>query len=516
MPNKPNIIIIMTDQQQTKMCKREGFEANTMPFIDSLAKEGVWFEKAYTTCPLCSPARVSMLTGRYGSAHHIMHNPRPQHDADFPDPWIVNEYDVIYEKDILDVARSKGYTTALVGKNHAHPDNKKFDYVCSFHHAGGFHEGKTEEEIEFDDWIRTLPQGICVEPTPFAPKQQIPYRVVTKAMDWIENHRENPFLLWLSFPEPHNPYQVPEPYFSMFDGDGYVEPDANVDYLENKNYKWQVMYDIFSCAFSKDFNDLAQVVKRARSNYMGMLRFIDDQIKRFVNYLKGLDIFDNTIIVFLSDHGDFAGEFGFLRKGVELSELLTRIPLIFIGPGILRGKKMSDMHVSIADIMPTLCEALEADIPDSVQGKSLWPMLTGQQYPKEDFQSAYCELGNGGNFYSKNDVEERKEHFYKKKYQELNTFAMTGLMRMVRKGEWKLVYDMKGHGEMYHLAKDPNEIHNLYNDPQYAAKKTELIEELLKWCINVQDPMVIREDGYQIKQPRLIDKHHFWFGKDYK
>ena len=103
---KPNIVVIMTDQQRADVSRREGFGLDTTPFLDSLAKKGTWFDRAYTTMPACLPARVSMLTGRYPSATHA----RTNHNGN----------DAFYQSDLYDILRDNGYQTALCGKNHSH------------------------------------------------------------------------------------------------------------------------------------------------------------------------------------------------------------------------------------------------------------------------------------------------------------------------------------------------------------------------------------------------------------
>lgn len=202
MPNKPNIIIIMTDQQRADQSRREGFALDTTPFLDRLATQGTWFNKAYTSMPACVPARVSMLTGRYPSATHV----RTNHNIE----------DAHYSEDLFDVFRRNGYRTALVGKNHSHlkPEKADFWYECG--HLGIDGEERTDQEKAFDDWLKTTHFHMSKDAAPFPVECQIPYRLVTQAQRWVYSQQEKPFLLWLSFPEPHNPYQVPEPYYSMF------------------------------------------------------------------------------------------------------------------------------------------------------------------------------------------------------------------------------------------------------------------------------------------------------------
>ncbi|NIV28956.1 MAG: sulfatase-like hydrolase/transferase, partial [Anaerolineae bacterium] len=199
---RPNIVIIMTDQQQAAASAREGFPLDTTPFLDNLAREGMWFDRAYTAAPVCGPARVSILTGRFPSAHRVRVN-HHRHLA-------------TYEQDLVDVVRGAGYATAMIGKNHSHLTPDRLDHWFELSHEGGSGEGRTDHEKAFDRWMDDLNHGVSMEPTAFPPECQGPYRAVSDAQEWVRSIKGRPFFIWLSFAEPHSPYQVPEPYFSLF------------------------------------------------------------------------------------------------------------------------------------------------------------------------------------------------------------------------------------------------------------------------------------------------------------
>ena len=199
---RPNVVIIMTDQQRADQSAREGFELDTTPFLDDLARSGTWFNRAYTSVPACGPARVSMLTGRYPNATRV----RTNHNVE----------DATYCEDLYDVMRNAGYATALCGKNHSHIPADRTDHYFQVGHGGGSGEDRTEDEKGFDEYLGNLHHRADAGPAPFPLETQCPYRAVSSATKWIESLDKDPFFLWLSFPEPHNPYQACEPYFSMF------------------------------------------------------------------------------------------------------------------------------------------------------------------------------------------------------------------------------------------------------------------------------------------------------------
>lgn len=487
MQKKPNIVIIMSDQQRADISAREGFPLDTTPFLDRLARQGAWFNHAYTTMPACLPARVSMLTGRYPSVTHA----RTNH----------NGGDCVFGKDLLEVLREQGYNTAVCGKNHSYLTPERVDHWFELSHEGWpFDKNRTEEEKGFDAFLHSLHHRTWMEPTPFPQETQCPHRAVSDAMRWIDSLKDDkqPFFVWLSFPEPHNPYQVPEPYFSLFPPEVVPPNRAGKEALERKGFKFQWTRHIGDIAFP-DYDD--QLV-RARSNYLGMLRLINDQVERFVEHLKQNDLLQNTIIIYLADHGDFVGEYGLVRKGPETPEVLVRVPMSFTGPGIVPSAEPREDFISIADIMPTLCEAIGVEIPAGVQGRSLWPMLTGKAYPKDEFRSALVEQGFGGLHYTGSDPYDPYTDGLEESvsFDELNGWSQSGTLRAVIKGDWKLVYDMMGNGQLYHLACDPVELKNLYGLPEHSAKQTELLEEMLAWVLKVQDPLPYPRRRYQFKR----------------
>lgn len=256
-------------------------------------------------------------------------------------------------------------------------------------------------------------------------------------------------------------------------------------------------------------------IPRIRSNYYGMMRLIDDQIRSFVNYLKQNDLYDNTILIFVADHGDFTGEYGLIKKGVEVPECLTRIPMLWHGAGIIKNKQPHTAHVSNVDIMPTICDMLNVNIPDGVQGRSLWPLLTGKKYPKEEFESMIVQQGYGGLHFT--DLKEYDPYIQdgtlskgKIEFDELNTWTQSGTMRMVRKGDWKLVYDMQGKGELYNLVKDPAEIKNLFTDKIYSGKRIELLQDMLTWELRTQDPLPLPHPNKMRRYGFKHDPKNYW------
>jgi arylsulfatase A-like enzyme len=268
--------------------------------------------------------------------------------------------------------------------------------------------------------------------------------------------------------------------------------------LKEKGFKWK---------FTKKqghlgIPDYADTLPRMRSTYLGMLRMIDDQVKRFVNILEQQGLRENTILFFVSDHGDFVGEYGLMRKGAEIPDLLMRIPFQVHGPGIQKHDGPHPAHVSLVDLMPTICDIIDVSLPEGVQGRSLFPLLQGDPYPEKEFSSIYAEHGIGGLNYHEED--HPNYHLYtidSISFNELNSYTQGGFMRMVRKNQWKLIFDSEGVGQLYHIENDPAELQNLYHEPSYANILLDLMAELQIWSMRAVDPFPSPKSWPAIQEP---------------
>ncbi len=499
----PNILFVVSDQHRAGLTKRSGYPLDTSPTLDRLSDIGVSFDRAYCTAPLCVPSRTSMLTGRWPDAHRVRDNE------------MIDE--AFYPKHVYQVAKEAGYRTGLVGKNHTFLKPSDLDLWHEYGLQKGYIAPNAPESYtEFQKWLGTLHANIGLEPTPFPVEVQFPYRIVSDAMEFIQGAGSQPWMLQVGFSEPHDPEQVPAPYWDMFPPDKVPPRCAGPDALKQLGYLAQWEYGHQEAGFPTEEN-----WKRYKSNYLGMLRLLDDQLARLVTFLDDHGMRENTVIIYLADHGDYLMDYGLGRKGVGLPECLTRIPMVWSGPGIKPSKVGSTVHTSMADFMPTICEVLGAPIPYGVQGRSLWPLLRGEDYPREEFRSVYTTVGVGGLFYEASDhvpftlaegpgaAEQGRAHPGTAGFDELNKVTMSGLQKMVRMGDWKLIFDMMGYGQVYHLPSDPCELKNLFGDPNATAAQAALMAELLMWSIRTQDslPTGPQNVKYQTKWSTI----HNWY-----
>ena len=473
---KPNILVIMADQHRFGLTRASGFPLDTMPTLDGLAARGVSFDRAYTTAPLCVPARISMLTGRWPHAHRVRQNSAPGA--------------AVFEADLFQLTRGYGYRTALIGKNHTYlkPDN--VDVWRPYSHLDGWiPQGAPREYREFDQWMGRLNHGTSLTAAPFSSEVQFPYRIASNAIEFIKESGDRPFTLWMSFAEPHNPYQVSKPYFDMFPPDAVPPRGAGPETFRTKGFQWQWLQSLEE----RTYPGYRDHWRRTRSNYLGMLRLIDDQVARVLRHLADSGKAQNTVILYLADHGDYFCDYGLERKGAGLPEVLTRIPMVWTGWNIRPQK--SDAFVSTADVLPTLCEAIGLGIPPGAQGRSLWPLLQGKPYPRAEFESIYAEVGFGGMHYGPNDNipdtwgRGRVAADATPTYDELNPVTQSGSLKMVRRGDWKLTFDMMGNGELYNVVRDPYELANLYGRNENSEIQHQLLTDLLRWTIRTQDDL---------------------------
>lgn len=497
---QPDIVIILTDQHRADVSMREGFPLDTTPFLDGLAADGVWFDRAYTTSPLCCPARTSLLTGRWPSAHRVTENPA----ADV----------AVFDADLVQTARRAGYATAMIGKNHTYLSADDVDHWAEFMHDGAVRGEPTEPEGEFDRWLGALRHRTSDEPTPFPVELQNPHRIVDEALRWVREADERPILLFVSFPEPHNPYQVPEPYFSMFPPETLPSVGVGAEALPDRSFSWRYLRDLGEHAV----DDYEGAIARSRANYFGMLRLIDDEVRRLHDGLEARHASHERVLLATADHGDYVGEYGLVRKGAEIPDVLARVPLVVTGDriGATGGADAhrasrpetgaSDAHVSIADLMPTLCEAMGEPLPPGVQGRSLWPLLTGAPYPEAEFDSVYVEQGMGGLPYEASDVPDPMPGLFTDgpdgapRFDELNAVTQSGRRRKLRSGDWTLYADVVGDFRLYDLSTDPDELDDRWDDPAARAARDRLTAQLVVWQMRAEDPLPVVARGYVRKQ----------------
>ncbi len=410
-PDKPNIVIIVSDDQGNADAgyQRSAPKIST-PSIDKLASDGIVFTNGYSSAYVCAPTRAGLLTGRYQQRFGFYRAPDSRKGMP------------LTEITLADVLKKDGYHTGAFGKWHLgltkeyHPCSRGFDEFYGFlgHGAHDYFDLSIKENA--DDYHQPIYRNL----TPISDTGYLTDNLAREACSFIKNnaHKENPFFLYLPFNAVHTPLQAPEKDIKMFNtGD----PKRDIQ--------------------------------------LAMLHRMDIAIGDVIKTLKKEDVYRNTIVFFFSDNGGAR-----VSKAINLPlrdfkhsvyEGGLRVPFIMSWPDKFKPSTCDEPVISI-DIMPTVCAALDIDLPAKkiYDGKNILPAIEGKL----------------------------KEPLHKQLYFDGNDDTWA-----VREGKWKLLFSKKGNLELYNLAEDLSEQNNLVK--QYPDIVTDLKTKYTKWRNEMGTPM---------------------------
>ena len=452
---KPNIIIIQTDEHnfRTLGCYREqlskeqafiwgeGVKVDT-PNLDRLAHEGAICNNFYASSPVCTPSRASLMSGLYPIATASYQNDIPMKD------------DIITFAEVL---RKEGYATSYLGKWHldgkAKPGfapERKFGfednrYMFNRGHwkAIGEKNGKPyllgnvdlEKETQRVNLNNVGAQNFTTD------------FLTNKALEILERDKRKPFCMMISIPDPHGPNQVRPPYDTMFK-DMHFETPKTMKTPVDKMPKWAV-------SKREMVNEYNQTDMQ---RYFGMVKCIDDNIGRLLDFLDKNGLTDNTIVVFTSDHGDLMGEHHRHNKSVPY-ETSARIPFLLRYPNkVLQGKIIKKTYTT-TDFAPTILALMDAPPINEVHGINA----------KDDFISNEKEV-----------IDDRITY--------MTSSNQTWVAAMNYK--YKLVVSVSDTPWLIDLEKDPDEETNYYNDPKYQSTAKELASALREKLKTYKDPII--------------------------
>jgi arylsulfatase A-like enzyme len=338
---RPNIVVILADDQGWGDLSVHGNSNLSTPHIDSLARDGALFDRFYV-CPVCSPTRAEFLTGRYHPRGGVWSTSTGGERLDLD------------EKTIGDTFKAAGYATAAFGKWHNgsqfpyHPNGRGFDEYYGFPsgHWGEYFDPPLEHNGQF-----------------VKGKGYITDDLTDHAMAFIEQNRERPFFCYMPFNTPHSPMQVPDRFYDKF---------------RNSDVKMR----------HQDADKEELGMTRAA---LAMCENIDWNVGRLLKKLDELKLSERTIVLYFSDNGpnSFRWNGGMKGRKGSTDEGGVRSPLLVRWPGRVPPRKSSDTFVSLHDIVPTILEACGEPVPKKVQAQSLVPMLTGKA--KEHRQRVFIE-----------------------------------------------------------------------------------------------------------------------------
>jgi len=423
MPQPRNILVIMSDEHNPRVLGSAGHPVIHTPNLDALAARGTSFSSAYTTCPVCIPARAGFACGKY------IHQIGFWDNADAYDGSIPSWHHML---------RDRGHRVASIGKLHFR--------------ANGEDHGFSEEQIPMhiyqekgdllglirDDMPR---RGNSKKMIAMAGPGESSYtfydkEICSKAQVWLREQatqpQDKPWVLFVSFVAPHFPLTAPpEHYYRYFNRELPMpklyarELRPKHPYLED--YRNSFCYD--------DFFESEADVKKALSGYFGLVSYLDENVGKVLAALEDTGLARDTLVMYTSDHGDNLGARGLWGKST-MYEQIAGVPFIVAGPGIPRGRTV-DTPVSHVDALPTILEAAGAPVPPGFPGVSLREVANGAT-PDRTVLSEYHAMGSTTGAYA------------------------------IRMGKWKYVHYAKYPPQLFDLERDPDEIDDLASVPAHA------------------------------------------------
>jgi arylsulfatase A-like enzyme len=475
MPERPNILFVLTDQQRYDSLACYGNNWIEAPTLNSLADESFVFDAAYVTQPVCTPARASILTGLYPQSTGLSRNNIP-----LPDNVPV----------IAEMA-PEDYYCAYFGKWHLGNDTirqRGFDHWVSIEDFHRPRYTKREYRNVEADYNRHLREH-GIEPPSFTKsyeswvaganltEEQTQAGFLGKtASEFIcdypqSAHGSDPLMMFVSFFEPHPPYTGP--LNGLYDpgslpvGPAFLKrPDSGslVNRLRADYYLSGGLNPLG--AAGGDFHDTTTEAgwRKLRAQYFANVTLVDRQLEKIFGALKEAGMWDNTVVVFTSEHGEMGGDHGMLEKR-SLYEEASRVPLLMRVPWLSRQQKRIPGSSGQVDLVPTLLELMGQELPDHLQGKSRLPVLRGEE-----------SLEDNDVFVQWNGMGDRN----------LGTPAINRMVsvpwRSVVTGDrWKLNLSPGDQCELYDLNTDPHEMTNLFDRSEHRDRVREMAARIRIW-----------------------------------
>tara|TARA_R100000027_G_scaffold67066_1_gene64503 strand:- start:284 stop:1789 length:1506 start_codon:yes stop_codon:yes gene_type:complete len=442
--SKNQSVLFLIDTQGTNVvgCYRPDLKLGT-PHLDRLASEGIRFDKAYTCSPVCGPARSAIFTGLYPHSNGVLGNDMAPH-ADLPT--------------LGQRLTKRGIKTGYVGKWHL----DGFDYFGDGRCPNGW-----DPDIWFDglNYLQSLPDETArqlsrnvhgpesVAEHGITSEFTHAHRIADRAIQFIETHRDEDFLLVVSIDEPHHPFICPEPFISEFEDFEYPVKTWNADLSE----KTQQQRD-----WAEHQEKLSKGPTLKHSPYFACNSYCDSQIGRVLSSIDRTT--PDALVIHTSDHGDMLNSHGLMGKGPVAYEEVTRIPLIVRWPRNAPAGASSKCPVSHIDLVPTLLDYHGLEQPPILQGKSLLPQLEQPAHRTNDcvfieFNRFEVDHDGFGSFYP---------------------------IRAATDGRYKLALNLHDRDEFYDLESDPDELNNRIDLP--SPERDRLHRAILDWMDATRDP----------------------------
>ncbi|MEJ5868278.1 sulfatase-like hydrolase/transferase [Pseudokineococcus sp. 5B2Z-1] len=467
---RPNVVFVITDQQRFDTVAALGHDHVDTPHLDRLVAEGTAFTRTYVTAPSCAPSRASLFTGMYPHSTGVLRNDDVWHHS-----WVER-------------LAAAGYRCTNVGKMHTYP------YETSI----GFHERHVVENKDrghpdlpffLDSWDKALHVRGLEKPDRVSLRGREDYRenlgaftwslpedmhpdhfVGDLARWWLERYLggspettgsrpgEQPFFLQVGFPGPHPPYDPVPRYLERYADRDVPLPHRTPEDLAAQPEPLQELrrahqaVDHDAVVHLEDPSD--EQLRRQRRHYLANVTMLDDQVGALREVLERLGVWDDTVLVFTSDHGDCLNDHGHSQKWT-MYDPSVRVPAIVAGPGVAEGRRVEGL-TSMMDLGPTVLELAGVEVPHWMEAQSLVPALRGEEWPGREHAFS----------------EHARDHI----------LTGTAMMTMVRDDRWKLVsFVDSDEGQLFDLEADPHEERTLWDHPACAEVKQRLLEVMARW-----------------------------------
>ncbi|GAB5561470.1 MAG: sulfatase [Synoicihabitans sp.] len=456
--DRPNLVIVMTDEHNLRTigCYRdlmspdqayiwgEGVKVDT-PHIDSLARDGALVSNFFVSTPVCSPSRAAFLTGKYPHQVGV-----PTNDLPMSDDTIT----------IAEVLSQAGYATSYIGKWHLDGDGKpqwaperKFGWQDNRYMFNRGHYKKLKDTPDGPrvdarlgkDGIPRSDVGDADE------KSYTTDFLMDRTLDFIRKEKEGPFCVMLSLPDPHGPNQVREPYNTMYRHLNFQEPRTMFK-SEHETPGW-------SERSGNNYIEDQQLKPEAMAAIFGMVKCIDDNMGRLLTELEALNLTENTIVVFTSDHGDLMGEHRRHNKGLPY-DTSAKVAFLLKHPGKIPAGKKITASMTSADFGPTVLSLMGVE--------SALPNVPGR-----DFSLSFSD--------GRPEVHSDHASYMRATTVKPNWVAVTD-------SRHKLIISDRDKPWLLDLTTDPDELHNRYDDRAYAETRARLTHDLRLWMERVEEP----------------------------
>ncbi len=364
---RPNVLWLMTDEQRTDSLGCYGNSWAVSPHLDAFAREGVVFRNALTGSPLCTPGRCALLTGQYPAETGV---------------WTNHGQPSGPLEHLTNVMAQAGYRTASFGKQHYDTQNRAWqdqeqitlsDAVNYFSYAPQYPMDRYDVVQYPGPPYKWIFGGRYPEPV----EHTAEYHVVQKAKVWLGAlPQDKPFLLQLSFNAPHTPVSVPEPFDTAVPEESiHLAPETE----GLPDYAPEPLRQLYGMARSDRLSP--EQIRKARRYYYGLTAFVDHLYGEFLAWMRAQGLLENTIVVYVSDHGAHLGDFGMFQKQTFFNPALN-VPFFFWYPTGVAGGVTLNTPVSTTSLMPTVLELAGVELPERVRGRSLAGALAKGKEPQ--------------------------------------------------------------------------------------------------------------------------------------